>query len=437
MPGAAPGADPPVATSAGPAAAPGLPQATWQGGPQRWTLWLAGDWRGLRATDADADAGAPQRLASAVPLPSPLAAGALVVFDGQALAGWDSALAARLWTLTETLRPLGAQVQLDDLPAGLREVVALAAPPASGKTTGQINGQIIEHTNVLAGNGTTSSAGTPTGTATDTPPYVAANTPAARTARRGGALAEAAVTAAFLGDVLIAAGRWLRGGSALRRADVLQQLDLAGPRSLPIVGLTCGLIGLMLAYMAGAQLGRIGAQNFLADVVTVGMVRELAGLMTGIILAGRVGSAFAAQLATMKAGEEIDALRVLGIDPISHLVLPRLLALALVAPALIGFGALAGVLAGWPAAVGAYGVTTAEYFHQCLRALNGTHLGIGLFKGLLYAALAGLAGCREGLHAGRSAQAVGAATTAAVVKALVWIVAAACGTTVLFTNLGY
>ena len=123
---------------------------------------------------------------------------------------------------------------------------------------------------------------------------------------------------------------------------MLQQLDLAGPRSLPIVGLTCGLIGLMLADMAGAQLGRIDAQNFLAEVVTVGMVRELAGLMTGIILAGRVGSAFAAQLATMAAGEEIDALRVLGIDPISHLVLPRLLALALalVASALIGFGAL-------------------------------------------------------------------------------------------------
>ncbi|MBC7728087.1 MAG: ABC transporter permease [Microbacteriaceae bacterium] len=375
------------------------------------------------------------------------------------MAGWDSALAARLWTLTEALRPLGAQVQLDGLPAGLREVLALAAPPVSGTAGGQTGGQTDgqtdrqigrqtdRQTTALADNGAGSSAEAPAGalvdTATGTPADAAPTTtstttiPAARTARRGGALAEAAVTAAFLGDVLIAVGRWLRGRSALRAADVLQQLDLAGPRSLPIVGLTCGLIGLMLAYMAGAQLGRIGAQNFLADVVTVGMVRELAGLMTGIILAGRVGSAFAAQLATMEAGEEIDALRVLGIDPISHLVLPRLLALALVAPALIGFGALAGVLAGWPAAVGAYGVTSAEYFHQCLRALNGTHLAIGLFKGLLYAALAGLAGCREGLHAGRSAQAVGAATTAAVVKALVWIVAAACGTTVLFTNLGY
>lgn len=373
------------------------PQAHWHGGPQRWTLVLAGDWR---APGADDDAADPQQgTATTLPLPSPLVVGAQACFDGQALAAWGSPLAARLWTLAEALRQRGATVQLDGLPTGLREVVALATPPATGLS---ITEPAPAHPN-----------------------------------RPAGLLTEAAVTAAFLGDVLIALGRWLRGRSALRAADVLQQLDLAGPRSLPIVGLTCGLVGLMLAYMGGAQLGRIGAQNFLADVVTVGMVRELGGLMTGIILAGRVGSAFAAQLATMEAGEEIDALRVLGIDPITHLVLPRLLALALVAPALIAFGALAGVVAGWPAAVGAYGVTSAEYWHQCLRALNGTHLGIGLFKGLLYAALAALAGCREGLHAGRSAQAVGAATTAAVVKALVWIVAAACGTTVLFTSLGY
>ena len=250
-------------------------------------------------------------------------------------------------------------------------------------------------------------------------------------------LTEAAGTIAFLGEVLLALARWSRGLPGPRAADLLRHLDETGPRSLPIVALSCGLIGLMLAYMGGAQLGRIGAQNYLADVVTVGMVRELAGMMTGIILAGRIGSAFAAQLATMKAGEEIDALRVLGVDPVSHLVLPRLLALLLVAPALYAFGALAGVVAGWPAAVLAYGVTSDEYLHQCLRALSFTHLWIGLLKCMIYVALVGLAGCREGLHAGRSAQAVGEATTAAVVKALVWIVAAACATTVVFTALGY
>lgn len=250
-------------------------------------------------------------------------------------------------------------------------------------------------------------------------------------------LTEAARTLTFLGEVLLALGRWARGRGGPTGGDLLQQLDQCGPRSLPIVGLSCALIGLMLAYMGGAQLARMGAQNFLADVVAVGMVRELAGMMTGIILAGRIGSAFAAQLATMQAGEEIDALRVLGVDPVSHLVLPRLLALLLVAPVLYAFGALAGVLAGWPAATLVYGVSSGEYLHQCLRALSFTHLWIGLFKCMLYVALVALAGCREGLHAGRSAQAVGEATTTAVVKALVWIVAAACATTVVFTALGY
>ena len=150
-----------------------------------------------------------------------------------------------------------------------------------------------------------------------------------------------------------------------------------------------------------------------------------------------MGAAFAAQLASMQANEEIDALRALGLDPVGHLVLPRLLALLLVAPGLIVLGALAGVMAGWPAAVFVYGVGSAEYLHQSLAALTPVHLWIGLFKGMLYAALVALAGCREGLHAGRSAEAVGEATTRAVVKALVWIVAAACATTVFFTGLGY
>lgn len=256
--------------------------------------------------------------------------------------------------------------------------------------------------------------------------------PAARPAP--GALA---VTLGFTGEVLLAGARWAVRREAPIPGELRRQIDHAGPRTVPIGLLTCALVGLMLAYMAGAQLARIGAQGFLADVVTVGMVREIASLMTGIVLASRVGSSFAAQLAAMQAGEEIDALRVLGIDPVTHLVLPRLLALLLVAAPLIALGALAGVLAGWPAAVWAYGLSGPEYLQQCLRALTPTHLWIGLFKGLLYAALVGVASCLAGLSAGRSAQSVGEATTAAVVRSLVWIVAAACATTVAFTAMGY
>ena len=248
---------------------------------------------------------------------------------------------------------------------------------------------------------------------------------------------EAMITASFIGEVLLATARLLRGKSGMRWGDLLRQVDQTGPLSLPIVALTCFLVGLMLAYMGGAQLDKMGALTFIADIVTVGMVRELAGLMTGMILAGRVGASFAAQLATMQAGEEIDALRVLGVNPIDHLVLPRLLALVLVAPIIMAYASLVGVLAGLVPATLVYGVPAAEYLHRSLQALTWTHLWIGVFKCTLYAALLSLAGCREGLHAGRDAQAVGLATTSGVVKGLVWIIAAACITTVALQALGF
>lgn len=371
------------------------PHCAWVRQEGHWTLVLSGDWRG-------------QTAAWPAP-PADLPGEATVGVQAQALSSWDIALAARLWDLQQDLR--GRRVHLDlqagSLPEGLREVLALASPQRA------VLGADTE---------------------------AAATAPAVPRPRRRIALPRthpAVVTVAFFGEVLLALARWLGGRIAVRAADVLHQLDETGPRSLPIVVLTCALIGLMLAYMGGAQLGRIGGQSYIADIVAVGMVRELAGLMTGVILAGRIGSAFAAQLATMKANEEIDALRVLGVDPIGYLVLPRLVALLVMTPALYACGVLAGIVAGWPAAVGSYGVSSLEYFLQCSRSINFTHLSIGLFKGMLYVALVALAGCREGLHAGRSAQAVGAATTTAVVKGLVWMVVAACVTTVVFSILGY
>ena len=266
----------------------------------------------------------------------------------------------------------------------------------------------------------------------------AAESPLVRLGTRVQAAArESMQTAGFIGEVLLASLRLLRGKSGMRGVDLWRQIDQTGPLSIPIVALTCSLVGLMLAYMGGSQLDRMGAQVYIADVVTVGMVRELAGLMTGMILAGRVGSAYAAQLATMKAGEEIDALRVLGVDPIDHLVMPRLLALVIVAPLIMAYAGTLGVLAGLVPAMLVYGVSASEYLHRAVQALTWTHLWIGLFKGTLYAALLSLAGCREGLYAGRNAQAVGQATTAGVVKGLVWIIIAACGTTVVFQSLGF
>jgi phospholipid/cholesterol/gamma-HCH transport system permease protein len=363
-------------------------QLSWHATADGWTLALQGDWR-------QAPAGPPA-------LPDPAPTGGFVHVDATALTGFDGHTAPRLWAVLAPLRRAGVQLDLAHLPDAVRAPLALALPPEAAGA--------------------------------DEIPVEHRSRTLLDSLRHG--WQDALTTAAFIGEVTLAVGRLLRGTAVMRGSDYLRQVDQAGPMSLPIVTLTCSLIGLMLAYMGGAQLQRIGAQNFIADVVTVGVVREMAGLMTGVILAGRIGAAFAAQLATMNANEEIDALRAMGIDPIDYLVLPRLLAMLTVAPLLFAYAALVGVLAGLPPVVGIYGVPAPEYLHKCLAALNWTHLWIGLFKATLYIGLVALAGCREGLHAGRDAQAVGGATTTAVVKALLWIVMAASASTVLFQSLG-
>ena len=244
-------------------------------------------------------------------------------------------------------------------------------------------------------------------------------------------------TLEFLGSVVLAVGRLLRGQSQMRMVDLRLQLDQTGPRSVPIVALVCGLVGLILAYMGAAQLQRFGAQSFIADLVSVGVVREIAALMTGVILSGRVGAAFAAQLGSMQANDEIDALRVMGIDPIDHLVLPRVLALTLIAPLLTAMGALVGLAAGWLIAVTTFGILSADFLARSAQALTINSLLVGLAKGTVYALLVGLAGCRQGLAAGHSAEAVGQATTQAVVRGIVWIVAAASVLTVLLQRLDW
>lgn len=258
-------------------------------------------------------------------------------------------------------------------------------------------------------------------------------------------------TLGFIGEVLqvlarlprqLAARQRQRRGheaerGAMRWRDLAWQLEQSGPRSVPIVSLVSGLVGVILAYMGAVQLQRFGAQSFIADLVTIGAVREVAALMTGVILSGRIGAAFAAQLGSMQANEEIDALRALGIDPVEHLVLPRVLGLVLMAPLLTAYAAVVAVLAGGAVAVGVFGVTADEYFFKSMNVLTLPHVLIGLFKGTVYGLLVALAGCRQGLHAGRSAQAVGQAVTASVVQAIVWIVVAASALTVAFQRLGW
>ena len=255
--------------------------------------------------------------------------------------------------------------------------------------------------------------------------------------RVSGSGQQALHTLGFVGELTQALGLWLRGRSRMRRVDLVGQLDQTGPRSVPIVALVCGLVGLILAYMGAAQLQRFGAQAFIADLVSVGVVREIAALMTGVILAGRVGAAFAAQLATMQANDEVDALRTMGVDPMDFLVLPRVLAMTATAPLHTAMAALVGVVAGGLVAVGVFGMLPADYWARSLSALDAPTIAIGLCKGTVYALLVALAGCREGLAAGRSALAVGQATTTAVVKGIVWIVVAASLMTIMLQRLDW
>ena len=365
------------------------PEAHWDAQGDAWVLRLAGHW-------AD----------SAPPFPElPATDMQSVRIDAAGLGAWDAGLASRLWMQLEPLAQRDVSVDLRDLPEGLQEIVSLA-----------LNG---------------------------TPPVaaVAPADPPGRVTRLGARTAEwwidkrKALT--FFGEVLLSVGRLFRGKSDMRGSDLLWQIEQTGPRSLPIIALVSFLVGLIVAYMGAAQLQRFGAQTYIADLVTVGVVREVAALLVGIVLAGRVGAAFAAQIGSMRANEEVDALATMGVNPVDFLVLPRVLALLIVGPMLTAFGALVGMAVGWLVAVGIYGVTPLEYVYSSVEALTLPHVLVGLIKGTVYSILVALAGCLQGLSAGRSAQAVGDATTASVVQAIVWIVVAASALTVVFQRLDF
>jgi phospholipid/cholesterol/gamma-HCH transport system permease protein len=188
--------------------------------------------------------------------------------------------------------------------------------------------------------------------------------------------------------------------------------------------------------MGALQLERFGAQIYVADLVGIAMVREVGALMTAIIMAGRTGAAYAAELGTMQVNEEIDAFQTLGISPMDYLVMPRLLALVLMMPLLSLYAGLVGILAGIVVSVTVFDLSVYEYYQQTLRALNMTHFTVGMMKGTLYGALIALAGCLRGMQCGRSAQAVGQATTSAVVTSIISIVIAASLTTIILQQLG-
>jgi phospholipid/cholesterol/gamma-HCH transport system permease protein len=241
---------------------------------------------------------------------------------------------------------------------------------------------------------------------------------------------------AFMGVVLISMGKMFRGRAQCRRSDLLAVIQECGAQALPIVSLIGLLMGLILAFIGGVQLRLFGAEIYTASLVGIGMVRVLGAVMTGIIMAGRTGAAFAAQLGTMQVNEEIDALETLGISPIDFLVLPRMLALILMMPLLTLYADVMGVIGGAIVGVGLFGIELRQYYNQTVVTLSLTQLWVGLFHAVVFGVLVAVAGCLRGMQCGRSASAVGDATTSAVVTGIVSIVVATAVITVVLNGLG-
>jgi phospholipid/cholesterol/gamma-HCH transport system permease protein len=325
-------------------------------------------------------------------------------FTTDNLTGWDSGLLAFISAIGKICGERGITVATGTLPAGVQRLLAMARAVPEQKLTGRTGGSL----------GLFAQVGT-----------------AALEFLRGLPL-----MLHFLGEVTLSLLRLLTGKAHFRSRDLWLEIEEVGPRALPIVSVISFLVGLILAYLGADQLRLVGAQVFIADLVAIGMVREVGALMTGIIIAGRTGAAFAAQLGTMQVNEEIDAYQTLGISAIDFLVLPRMLALMLMVPLLTLYAGFIGMLAGLLVSVTIFDIGVFEYYTETLRALELKHFVVGLSKGTVYGAMIAFAGCLRGMQCGRSAEAVGHAATSAVVTGILLITIVASIMTIVFYQLG-
>jgi len=313
-----------------------------------------------------------------------------VTFETGGLESWDSAVLLVLRRIARSCRSRRIAIALDGLPEGARRLLVLAEgmPPQE-------------------------SEGPPA-----KPPWLA----------RFGETAAAAwdgtrESVAFLGETAIALARLVIGRAAFRPRDVAIVAEECGPHALGIVTLINFLVGVIVAFVGAIELRRFGAGIYVADLVAIAMVRELGCIMTGVIMAGRTGSGFAAQLGTMNVNQEIEALVTIGIAPMEFLVMPRMIALCLMMPLLCLYADLIGIVGGATVAIGMLGQSPLQYWVETRQAITFTTIGLGIGKSVVFGVLIALAGCLRGMRSGRDAAAVGEAATSAVVLAITWIIA--------------
>ena len=327
-----------------------------------------------------------------------------IAFDARKLTGWDSSLAAFLIKIISYCKKERIPMAKKGLPQGVQRLIALSTAVPEKKDTGE----------ATARKGFLSQIGEST----------------IGFFRSGGEML------AFIGEAFSALLKLPAGKANFKASDMLLIIQETGAQALPIVSLISLLVGLILAFVGAVQLMMFGAQIYVANLVGIAMVRVLGAVMTGIIMAGRTGAAFAAQLGTMQVNEELDALITLGVSPMEFLVLPRMLALVLMMPLLCLYADLMGVLGGLIVGVSMLNLNVLEYYHQTTQAVRLNDFFIGLIHSAVFGVLVALAGCLRGMKCGRSASAVGEATTSAVVTGIVAIIVATAIITVICNVIG-
>jgi phospholipid/cholesterol/gamma-HCH transport system permease protein len=327
-----------------------------------------------------------------------------ICFDVSGLGRWDSGLVTRLIDIYRDAQ--AHSIRFDDagLPEGARRLIALAfaVKPREGAARKQLRTPFVQKVGESGQEAWRSSV--------------------------------AFVT--FLGEAALSMRRFATGRAKYLKSDVLQHVEEAGANALPIVSLISVLIGMIFAFVGVTQLREFGAGIYTANLVAVAMIREMAPIMTAIIMAGRTGAAYAAEIGTMKVNEEIDALTTLGINPMDFLVTPRMLALVLMIPALTMYASLMGIIGGAVVGLSMIDASLVQYVQQTISAVTLGSLFTGLLMSVVFGALVALAGCQQGMACGTSAMAVGQATTHAVVMGIVLIVVSASLMTIMFINLG-
>jgi phospholipid/cholesterol/gamma-HCH transport system permease protein len=319
---------------------------------------------------------------------------ARVAFDARDLSAWDSSILTFLTRVSVLSRQRQVPLDRNGLPAGIRRLLDLAetVPERAGAR------QAVSKVSGLERLGT-------------------------------GAIGVAGSTVemlAFLGDMTVTFVRLFGMKARYRASDLFLLIQQCGAQALPIVTLISFLVGAILAFVGAVQLRQFGAQLYVANLVGIAMTREMGAMMTAILMAGRTGAAFAAQLGTMRVTQEIDAFATAGFSPLEFLVLPRVVALVLMMPLLCLYADFVGIAGGAAVGVGMLDLSWMTYFQQTASAVTLTDTVGGVFKSSVYGVLIALAGCMRGLQSGTSSAAVGDAATSAVVTGIVAIIVA-CG----------